>query len=291
MTFTIQYKPLFQVNILHKYFLNRGENEYFTMSENDKIKQLDKYDFNTFFSVYPTTETQKKLNGYNLVFKPLNSTFTVWSKVTGTNKNKPFIAFDNDLSFTFLVKPKESAFFNYSNLKLENAGKIYYFSNRKPASEPGTFRLINLAGNTNCVNQKYVLSENSIKAELDKLTVSEKVNLFGIIRIYIKADKPVQHITNSLGRIKNPHKIFELLFDNRKTTWRYIFDSDQSCNGTDDVIKEAGNAKILITKKVQPLTQNGFVSIQLNGEELPNPDARLIKPDTSSSKYYSEIYM
>ena len=59
----------------------------------------------------------------------------------------------------------------------------------------------------------------------------------------------------------------------------------------DDVEEENGSAKVLVTKSDQPLTKTGFVTVELDGNELPNPDSRLIKPDQSNNKIYSEIYM
>jgi hypothetical protein len=47
----------------------------------------------------------------------------------------------------------------------------------------------------------------------------------------------------------------------------------------------------LITKNDKPLTQNGFISVELGGIELPNPNNHIVKPDTLNNKYYSEIYM
>jgi hypothetical protein len=55
--------------------------------------------------------------------------------------------------------------------------------------------------------------------------------------------------------------------------------------------KEGAGSKILITKNEKPLTQSGFISVELGGVELPNPDTRIVKPDISNNKYYSEIYM
>jgi hypothetical protein len=291
MAFSIQYKPLFQVNILHNYFLNKGDEEFLTMKESDKNRQLDVYDVNTFFSVVPTGNTARKLSGHNLVFKTTNTGFTVWSKVTGNNNNIPFIEFDDDLYFTFLLKLKDTAFLNYSYLMMENAGKLYYFSNRKPVGEPNSFRLINQSGNNHHINKNFVLNDTSIETELEKLDTSEKENLFGIIRIFIKADKPAMHVTNVHGRIKSPFKIFELLFDNRRTIWRFIYDEDKTVDEADDVKKEGADSKIFISKTEHPLTQKGFIYLKQGGINLPNPNARLIKPDTSSSKYYSEIYM
>ena len=291
MVFSIKYKPLLKVDILHNYFLNKGSDEFVSMINSEKEKQLDSYDISSFVNIIPTAKTQQKIDGHNLVFKTTNDGFTVWSKVTGNNDNIPFILFDDDLSFTFIVQLKDSAFYNYTNLKLENAGKLYYFSNRKLITEPGSFPLINKSGNNSSINQSFVLSDIGANAELSKLSVNEKDNLFAIIRIFVKGKNSSLHITNANGRIKNPFKIFEILFDNRKTIWRYFFSENQQVNNSDDVKKETGNAQQLITKVVQPLTHNGFIPIELDGEELPNPNARIIVPNSSNTKYYSEIYM
>lgn len=291
MAFSIKYKPLFTVDILHNFFLNKGLAEFHSMSNSEKSKQLDSYEISSFVNIIPTPKTQQKLNGYNLVFKIINNGFTVWSKVTGNNDNIPFISFDDELSFTFLVQLKDSTFYNYTNLKLENAGKLYYFSNQKLATEPGSFPLIKKLGDNISINQNFVLTENSAIAEFSKLSANEKENLFALIRIFVKGKNNSLSVTNANNRIKNPVKTFEILFDNRKTIWRYFFDENQQVNGSDDVKKEAGNAQQLVTKIVQPLTQRGFISIELDGTELPNPDARIIKPNSTNTKYYSETYI
>lgn len=290
MAFSITYKSLFKVNILHHFFLNKGLEEYNSMSEAIKNKQLNSYNFNSFFTVFPSIKTRQQINGHSLVFKNLNSGFTVWSKVTGENNNVPFISFDDDLTFTFLIQLKDSTFYNYTNLKLENAGKLYFFSNRRLSTEPVTFPLINVLGNNNNVDENFVLSVDSANAELAKLSADEKDKLFGIIQITIKGENSSLDLTDALNTIQNPFKTFEIQFNNRKTIWRYLFDQDQKVKNKDDVTKEDGNAQRLITKSEQPLTQKGFISIELDGVELPNPNARLIIPDTSN-KYYSEIYM
>ncbi|MCF6331932.1 MAG: hypothetical protein L3J11_01500 [Draconibacterium sp.] len=291
MAFSVKYMPLFKVNILHNYFLDRGLDKFISMDETGKNKQLDSFDVNTFFDIRPTRKTQLELNGHNLVFKAFNTGLTVWSKVSENDNNTPFISLDDDLSFTFLIQLKDAAFYNYTNLKMENLGKLYYFSNRKLDTEPSSFPLINKSGDKNGIDDNFVLSDDSEKAELIKLNAIEKDNLFGLIRIYIKGDNSSLNITDAQDKIQNPFKTFEILLNNRKTIWRYLFNNNQKVKNKDDVKKEDGDAKRLITKTEQPLTQRGFVSIELDGDELPNPDAGLIKPDTTSTKYYSEIYM
>lgn len=290
MAFSVKYKILFKVNVLHHFFLNKGLTDFSTMSDSDKEKQLDVYDCNDVFFIAPTRLTQQKLNGHNLVFKNSTNGISVWSKVSGDDNQVPFIDLDPDLNFTFLIQLKDPVFYNYTNLKLENAGKIYYFSNRKLSTEPILFPVINLDGNNVATDEKFILSAETQKAELAQLAAEEKDNLFGIIRISIKGETNLLNITDNLDKIQNPFKTFEILFNNRKTTWRYFFAQEQKVKNKDDVKEEDGDKKRLITKAEQPLTQRGFVSIELDGKELPNPNVQLIKSDTSN-KYYSEIYM
>ncbi|MBT3385298.1 MAG: hypothetical protein HN778_05335 [Prolixibacteraceae bacterium] len=291
MAFSVKYKPLFVVNILHQYFLNKGTDEYLTMSDADKVVQMSGYNINDFFAVVPSSNSLQKINGHCLIFKTTSDGFTIWGKVSETDETEPFIALADDLNITFLLKYKDTGFLNYTNLKLENSNKLYYFSNQRLETEPGTFPLINQSGNNTVVGEDFILSDDGTTDELEKLFLSEKENLYGLINIVMKGDNASLNLTDTQGKIVTPIKTFELLFENRKTTWRYIFNDDQKVKNKDDVKKENGDSKRLITKNEQPLTQKGFVSVELGGIELPNPNSRLIKPDSSSNKIFSEIYM
>lgn len=291
MSFSIQYKPLFKVDVLHLFFLNNGLKTYFSMNAAEAAKQLDGYDLNSFFSIAPTLETQEKLKGYNLVFRSLNTGFTVWTKVSNDDNAFPFIPLPNDLSFTFLVKVNDPTFYNYTDLNLNNLGKTNYFSNRRLSTEAPAFPLINKSGDHFNINGTFTLTPESAIAEQQNLNSAEKMNLFGLIRLYMKADNPILNIINPNGKIAEPHKTFELVFNNRKTIWRYIFRKDPKVKNKDDVKMEGADPKVLISKSEQPLTQKGFISIELGGIELPNPGSQLVKPDTLNIKYYSEIYM
>jgi len=291
MSFSIQYKPLFKVDVLHLFFLNNGLKTYFSMNAAEAAKQLDGYDLNSFINITPAVETQEKLKGYNLVFKNLNSGFAVWTKVGNDDNAFPFIPLPNDLSFTFLVKVKDAAFYNYTDLNLNNLGKTNYFSNRRLSTEAPAFPLINKSGDHFNINGTFTLTPASAAAEQKNLSSAEKMNLFGLIKLYMKADLPALDIVAPDGKITDPAKTFELIFANRKTIWRYIFRKDPIVKITDDVKMEGADPKVLISKSEQPLTQKGFISIELGGIELPNPGSQLVKPDTLNTKYYSEIYM
>ena len=93
------------------------------------------------------------------------------------------------------------------------------------------------------------------------------------------------------AKIITPAKHFEIILKNRNTFWRYLYNSDRQVTAADDVKHENGNLKVLVTKNALPLTHTGFISVELNGTELPNPGVNLIKPDKADNKIFSEIYM
>lgn len=291
MSYSIQYKELFGVKILHRYFLDKGTEEFRTMNDTQQRKQLENYDFRSFLKIAPTTETLQQLNGHNLVFKTLNSGFTVWSKVAENDNAEPFISLDDDLKFTFLLQIKDPVFYNYTDLKLENPGKLYYLSNRRLDSEPNNFPLLDKTGGNFHVDEGFILSGNGQKTELKNLRALEKASLLGILRIFMKGGKSSLNVTDAQGKIPTSAKQFELVFKNRSTIWRYLFDTNQQVTGGDDVKKENGNSRVLVSKSAHPLTQSGFISVELGGVELPNPGVAFIKPDSINNKIFSEIYM
>lgn len=289
MAFSVQYKPLFTVQVLHNYFLNIGAQQFAAMNPAEKQKQLGNYNFTKVFSIAADSNTVSLLNRYRLVFKLTNTGFTVWSKVED-NGVTPAILLDDDSSFTFLLKITDSRFYNFTSLKMENAGKLFFLSNRQPEGFPG-FPLLGLSGANLKIGETHLLHSATQTSELKKLASTERNGLFAIVRIHVKAGNPALNLTEASGNLVNQSPVFEIVFDNRKSFWRYIFKNNQVVKPADDVKKEDGNAKILITKAEHPLTQNGFVSIELGTAELPNPGVEKIIPDTASNKYYSEIYM
>lgn len=291
MSFSIQYQPLFSLNVLHSFFLNRGKDEYIAMDGADQKQQIQKFKATDFISIFPDSETLQMIGGYSLVFKPKGTGLGVWTKMDEHTPDLPFIVPSDELSFTFLIRLKDPLFFNYSDIDLEQAGKIFYFSNRRLEGESNTFPLINLQGDNTFVNSDFVLSADGIKDELLKLSEVEKRQLFGIVRIFISGENNSLDVLGANHKIPQPPKSYEIFINNRKTIWRYIFDSDQSVKNNDDVQPENGNSKILITKEEKPLTKTGFIKVKLDKDELPNPAISLIKPNNVTRKNYSEIYM
>jgi len=290
MSFLIKYHPLFKVNFWHNYFLDKGTDSFNSMSDEQKLKQLESFDIKTVLSILPTHQTQQQLNGYHLLLKLTNSGFVVLTKVINDSIT-PFFSIDNELNFTFIVQIKDPLFYNYTDLKMENTDKLYYLSNQKPVLEPANFPLLKSEGNNEKLDDKYILSAESQKNELSVLQTTDKNNLLAIVRIFMKGQNNNLSVITNQGKLKVPYQVFEIQLVNRKTIWRYIFKTNQQVTGGDDLKKEGAGSKILITKNEKPLTQSGFISVELGGVELPNPDTRIVKPDISNNKYYSEIYM
>ncbi len=293
MAFSIKYKPLLDINILHLFFLNQGTDIFTSLSEAKQLKRLKDYNVSDFMLVKPSTETAEIIKGFKLVFKNTPKGITIWTKVDSSNNSKPFLALYEDLNLTFTITLTDKLFYNYTNIKPKNERKIFYFSNRKLADNSN--KLIPLSGEDTFINSAYFLSDLEKENELERLNTNESTKLLGLIRIFIKADKSRLSLLKANGNIQNPHKAFELSFENRKTIWRYYFNKAQNTVDSDDVKEENSEPKILITKQEQPLTQKGFVPIALGDKELPNPNYNLIKPKavsgTNQTIIFSEIYM
>ena len=139
MSFSTTYKPLFQVNILHKYYLNKGIIDYFSMNDADKEQQLASYELSRLFTIVPSAKTNQKMLGHKLLCNNTNSGFLVWAKVTETNKTIPFIPLSDSLELTFLLKSTNNTFIHITQLGLLNTGHLFFFSNKRLATEDAGF--------------------------------------------------------------------------------------------------------------------------------------------------------
>lgn len=291
MTFSVVYKKLFKIELLHNYFLNQGTKKFVEMSDSEKSKQLADYNINNIMSVFPSQETAGLLKGHNLLYKITNNGFYILSKANSDDNRKPMTGLDGDLYLTFLMKIKDPLFYNYTELKLDKAGILIYISNRKPDTETNSFPKLRNSNEVLNINESLNPSDRGIDKIREEMRNEDLSNLFGIIRIFIKGDTGTQNILDSQGSFTDTVPVFRLLFKNRSTTWRYIFSKEQQVSNVDNVKIEDSDSKKLVTKNSYPLTSKGFISLKLNGMELPNPGVYLIKPDLSTNTIYSEIFM
>jgi|GEM_PF-972377 len=136
MGMTVTYNILFEVKILHHYFLNKGRENYEGMTDDAKADMMLKYDVREFLDITPTPECRKNLDRHHCIFKQTSTGIIVGmraeSNMQNPSKFKPFPDLDDDLAFTFLVNLNDPLFLNYTALPLtENSGNVYLFQNMK----------------------------------------------------------------------------------------------------------------------------------------------------------------
>jgi hypothetical protein len=134
MSISITYGILFEVRIIHHFFLNKGENAYDAMSDADKANMMLKYDVREIFEIVPTKECSKILSAHNCIFKMTSSGILVGLRAESDGlepqKFKPFVTLADDLMLTFLVKLRDMDFMNYTTLPFTgNSGQIFTFQN------------------------------------------------------------------------------------------------------------------------------------------------------------------
>lgn len=129
MAINIKYKILFSIDVLHHYFLDKGEDHFESLNAKQKIKQLAFYDIRNFLEISPTLSCLKLIKDHKLIFKPTSTGIIIGSKID-PNSDKPFIDISTDVKFTFLLKLKNQAFFNYTALPLRfGNAQLFYFNN------------------------------------------------------------------------------------------------------------------------------------------------------------------
>lgn len=143
MSQSLLYKSLFEVKILHHFFLNKGEQEWDKMSQVDKDRMESNYDIREIFDITPTPESTKALSSHSCIFKKTSTGLLVGIKAEADKLNpgkfNSFVPLADNLTFRFLVRLKDLNFMNYTALPLQgNGDKIYVFSNSLNKT-PNTF--------------------------------------------------------------------------------------------------------------------------------------------------------
>ncbi|KRD08269.1 hypothetical protein ASE21_16405 [Flavobacterium sp. Root901] len=280
MSYTASYGLLFEVTLLHNYFLNNGEETFASMTNADKEKMLQSFNTDVFATITPAIETNIVFKNYKMVFKKTKTGFRIYIKVKETDEFDPFIKIPGDLNLKFLIKINDPQFENYTNLDFAFT-QAYLFSNVKPLTEPVSFEYLPKISDNKLISNAYLVSEETTAHVISKLQPSEQQSVFGLISLTAKGDNSSGNIVNNLGKMVSPN--FKIHFDNRKTLWKYIN-------------RKAGTE--IKTNAAKPLTRSGFVEIdpltdftpaQPAESQYPNPSVKSITK--INSDYYSEIFI
>ena len=113
-----KYKRLFELRLLHHYWLDEGATLFDSLSETVKNKRLLNYDVRTFLNISPTPSSARALNALKAVFKP-----TGLGAVVGVPQD---MVIPNDSVFEFVIRVNNAQFFNYTSLTLIEK-KIFEF--------------------------------------------------------------------------------------------------------------------------------------------------------------------
>lgn len=280
MSFANTYGLLFEVTLLHNYFLNDGEKTFASMSSADKEKMLQKFSIDAFATIKPTLETDTVLKNYKMIFKKSKTGFRVYIKVKETDETDPFIKIPVDLKLNFSITINDYQFENYTNFDFA-LNQVFLFGNVKPATEPVTFKYLPKIDDNKLISNAYLVSEKTTANLISTLQPSEQQNVFGLISLTVQGDNSSENIVNDIGKMISPN--FKIHFDNRKTLWKYIN-------------RKAGTE--IKTNAAKPLTRSGFVEIDPITDFTPSQPAESQYPNPSvksitkiNSDYYSEIFI
>jgi acyl-CoA-binding protein len=135
MGFQIKHSILFELNIWHHYFLNKGGVSFVDprkMTDEERIRLLSRYNVHRFFEIKPTSSCKETLKNHQLILKNTPTGILVGTKTEQGNggKIRPWIPPQEQDKFTFILTVKDPKFYNYTDLPLSvEKHKIYYFNN------------------------------------------------------------------------------------------------------------------------------------------------------------------
>ncbi|VXB30428.1 conserved hypothetical protein [Flavobacterium sp. 9AF] len=283
MSFTITYKTLCEITVLHSYFLNNGTDEFSSMTDAQKAKMLKNYKYKNYLEIIPSQATAKLLKNNHLVFIPLPNSIKIGVKVDPNNENATFANIALDTTLDFIIRIKDYLFENYTAITATSQ-QLFYISNAKPVDEPVSFKYIPLASEAVFIADDYKVTEVSKAKILASFEANEKTGIFGVVSLKMQADNSNLNLLSPLQEIIIPTPTFKIHFDNRKTFWKYI---------------KTNSSFEVETTVEKPLTQNGFVEItpadfttsppEVNDFQYPNPSVNSIQK--IATKVYSQIFI
>lgn len=291
------YKMLFDIRILHHFFLDEGSDVY--QESGGGVPLQSRFDHNRlthnlpdFLRIVPTRRTQQVMKNHKVVFQQYDDGIRASMKrKPSIEPHQPFIEFGSDFMLDFTIEIVDPYFVNYTDIEWSHGDDLIYLSNADPtpytpASEkhppavPVNFTRLSLY-DTATPGASFNINL------LDKVEEDELLNKFGFIRIYLFGDA---------GTMGNPDEIslaepgdstifntttpeLDLYLPNRETKWRYFAD-----NG----------ATTVYTSGYQPLTKNGYIKTPPgngNQTKYPNPDGKLVTYDSVNDIYYSDVFI
>ncbi|MGJ8744929.1 hypothetical protein [Polaribacter sp.] len=310
------YKSLFNINIHHGYFLDKGNEKFLPidvgddeMTEEDKKLALSVYSLSDYLTIKPTSATQKICKNYKVIFKKSTSGFRV---LVNTKENKPIIPFEDHITFTFALQFTDAYFQNYTNMSSLSENEMYLFTNVVPENQVDFENIFE--NNGGAINAKFSLDEiatrnliQEIAAEDDFFLPSTQFSISNAIQL-VNEDKALEN-----NQPKKDEKITEILHkaiqlqkqqhilgyvrltikgDNVEENLLTYINDEQFVEESHPVFTisfinrktkwrffSAIDEKIFITKEEKWLSKNGFTEIIGKPPDLETPSDLTPEPD------------
>jgi hypothetical protein len=179
------YKRLFEVRLLHHYWLDSGATNFDALPETQRNKLLLTFDCGKFISIQPDQSTENKIKALNGVCK--NTAIGLVVAVPETTK----IA--DDETFTFILTIIDPAFYNYTALTFisHKIVELYYPAKEKilrfKENVPVFSNLTGMHRTLNSEKQLFLSKEIPAAAANDKV---EFLNITAGALVQLSSDQP-----------------------------------------------------------------------------------------------------
>lgn len=210
MSSTITYLPIFNLNILHNYFLDKGDTTIF--DDTQKPETLSSYNVSEFLRVVPSQDTKRILANHKVVVKNSTNGTTCFISVDGASK--PVID-STGVTVDLLIYSRDAFFEKYTDIDMSSEG-VYFFTN-DPALPTNEIDELSATA-TDLEDYKVAKSTeptSQYQELLSGLTGREQRSLLGIVSI--KLDDLLE-----VGGVVGDTREFKIVLKNRKTIWVYL---------------------------------------------------------------------
>lgn len=245
-TFTVGYRMLFKVEVLHRYFLNFGVRDFQSpnlpgddlaqQQYNRRMAQLlrNQYDVRRFWRIEPDAATRTSLRDLHLVFKTLSDGFCV---AVETAHSAPFVPLPDDLDLVFEAHLNDPAFLVYTGIAKNVCDEL--MKNNQ------VFRFENTGAATQTLNTGETIGATDLE---DYAPPPGAVQKRPLGYLHLRHTPPTISLLTGTGQVP-ASRVYTVLLANRTTRWTF---------GTTDL-------------NLHPLVANGLIDVSSGGKKLPNP--------------------
>jgi hypothetical protein len=164
------YKSLFNLKIHHGYFLDKGDQKFLPIENDDKLMSgddkeisLKEYDFSDYLVIKPTQSTQRIFKNYKVVLRTHSEGFRLLVNTQkDEEKYRPIIPFEDDVTFTFELQSTDPYFHNYTALSNASEFNMYLFTNVEPNNQEISFKNV-FENKGGPIDNRYLLKEETTR--------------------------------------------------------------------------------------------------------------------------------